>query len=174
MMMQFNSFLVLFALLGCSEAFSVGSTTNRQSLTLHLLPTQGNQLVAASSCAYGFKDENDDDAVMNPNVAKVVSVATDCKKRSFVSRVFSLPSSMIRRHPYPRLEGLVHDLLDSLVHDDCKDGVLFPVVGFRYVKDAPDHSRPLATVSNVACRLQNTRNEEVVGWYSPACPINQE
>jgi hypothetical protein len=50
----------------------------------------------------------------------------------------------------------------------------FPIVGFVYVKDTPDHSRPLPTISNPSCILHYPNKnspENLYGWFSPVCHI---
>ena len=77
--------------------------------------------------------------------------------RSFVAAVFSLPASLM--HPHPNKEVILN-------------GVLFPITGFHFVSDKPDHCRALSSVCNPSCRLP-AANEAVYGWYSPACHLNQ-
>ena len=55
---------------------------------------------------------------------------------------------------------------------DKPDVVLYPVVGFRIVEDEEHHSRVLPTKSNVSCRIPNNYNEDLYGWFSPACRLN--
>ena len=104
--------------------------------------------------------------------------------RSFVSRVFSLPSHIIRGHPHPSLEGLSsasssassgeEDSFDWDTASPDDDVVLFPLVGFQCDQDGPNHYRTLPSKSNAACRLRPAGSEEekVVGWFSKACHLD--
>ena len=75
--------------------------------------------------------------------------------RAFVNRVFHMPS--------------------ATQHADDEEGddvVLYPLIGFTYVKDSPTHSRALPNVSCASCRLPANRDEPVFGWFSTACKVN--
>lgn len=135
-----------------SNAFVVDAPAARRtsSSAMNLLPTQASELVAASSTVYR-ELHSEFDAQIETTVPKA---PTSSAARNFVSRVFSLPSAMIKKHPYPAAEGL-------------DDVVLFPIVGCRLVRDAPDHFRALpAIVSNPSCRLPN-RKEQEYGSFAP-------
>lgn len=138
------------------------STTTTTSL--NLLPTQGSQLVAACNAAYC---PSEDTPATSASTA-AASTVTPAAARAFVARVFSLPSSMIRRHPLPKMEGLPADT------ETTKDVTYFPVVGFQYVRDAPHHCTALPTVSNPSCRLPTAHqnSEPVFGWFTAACPLD--
>lgn len=166
-----------------SEAFCIGSSSTRTTTTqqriastaLNLLPEQGKQLEAAMNAAYSQTSDlvEEEEKVAASTTATVVSQKhRKVAARAFVSRVFSLPSSMIRRHPHPTLEGLPSFAQDS---EEKRDVVLFPLVGFRFVQDEPNHYRVLPTQSNPSCRLRNTGKgepEALFGWFSEACPLN--
>jgi hypothetical protein len=138
-----------------ANAFCVAPSTGapRCNTALHLLPTQGNQLVAASSSAYEERDEHD--VKVDETAAAATRFQSIAAARSFVSQIFSLPASLL--HPHPAKE--------------IPDEVLFPVTGFQYVSDKKDHCRVLPTVSNPSCRLPSS-NEPVYGWYSSACRLD--
>jgi hypothetical protein len=153
--------LVVLALsASTADAFSTPQrpTAQRQhaSVSLNLLPDQASDLVAASLAAYSARDESTP-AVSNKQTATAA--------RALAFRVFSLPSSLIKRHPHPKSEGLPASTTRSVASE--KDYVLYPVIGFRYVRDSPGHCTALPTVSSVAsCRLPS-RNEPVYGWFHP-------
>lgn len=171
---QTNAFAPLPA---CSSSFTRPTTTTTTSLSL--LPSQGNQLAAAwtAACSSDDVDTDDLEATMAVKECGVSPDTTETKSaaRKFVSKVFSLPSSMIKRHPHPTVEGFDESssLWDAAVEDSSSsddDVVLFPVVGFTYVKDAPHHVRALPTISTPSCRLP-AQGEYVVGWFSRACKL---
>jgi hypothetical protein len=148
------NFLLLSSLLALSAINSVGAFagvgTTRSSSALHLLPSQGEALEAASNAFYGSEGMASSSAE-----GGVTTVASS--SRSFVSRLFSLPSSMIKKHPKAELEGLPASKQQNIV--------LYPMIGFQFVK-VDDAYRPLPTNSNAACRLVNLEQQEVYGWFS--------
>jgi hypothetical protein len=130
-------------------------------VALNLMPDQASDLVAASLAAYSARDEVAPAAVLNKHAATAA--------RALAYRVFSLPSSLIKRHPHPKSEGLPASTTTTTTPTSFpqRDYVLYPVIGFRYVRDSPDHCTALPTVSSVAsCRLPS-RNEPVYGWFHP-------
>lgn len=144
---------VLCTLVVTANAFGVAPTGSCSNTALYLLPTQGNQLVAASSSAYEEHDgqyvkTEDSSAALHPRYPSISAA------RSFASKVFSLPASLL--HPHPK---------------EIPDEVIFPVTGFQYVRDKADHCRVLPTVSNPSCRLP-ADEKPVFGWYSPVCRLD--
>ena len=143
---------------------------------LFLLPSQGAQLAAAGSCAYdqdqqkhsnSNKKTGDQDHEYSVHrtdgggtiteISPASSHHSHSLARSFVSRVFSLPATLL--HPREN-------------RDDDEDCILYPVVGFQLVHDDDTHfCRAFPTTSNPSCRLMPT-NQELVGYYSPACHLN--
>jgi hypothetical protein len=138
-------------------------------VSLHLVPDQASQLVAASDAAYCLDDGMEHHyyhaETSTLTAQEIVTVAETPISRAFVARVFSLPSSMIRRHPIPKAKVLPHELE--------KDVVYFPVVGFQYVRDSPNHCTPLPTVSNPSCRLP-IQDEPAYGWFRPEPLANED
>eukprot|EP00980_Cylindrotheca_fusiformis_P008989 scaffold1919_cov69-Cylindrotheca_fusiformis.AAC.5 len=156
---------------------SSSSLLRKSSVALHLVPGQGNQLVAAYNAASRDDDDDDDDdesyrnrraapapvsVQMEPIPPPPPAAASAEQKerdgqqaaaaaRSFASRLFSLPSA---------LRGKEEEV------------VLYPLVGFKFFQHE-DKYIALPTKSHVACRLpiQDT-NEEIYGWFSPACSLN--
>ena len=145
------------------------SSIERHETALHLLPSQGSQLKAAVDAASCKK--TDEKPVVE--VEKVQEEDQINPARAFVSRVFSMPSSMIKRHPHPKDEGWMTDdpvrFRGRMKKQD--DVVLYPVVGFQFVRHG-DSFVPLPTKSHAACRLPLNRNEEVYGWFSPVCKLD--
>lgn len=188
MRQQTKHYATLIALFGLLEpGASFISTSNlqdtRRSLDpLHLVPGQGNQLVAAYNAAMSRKAPSsavdyDEEGLAVPD------------SRNFVQRVFSLPSSMIKRHPHPSAEGLDGSAVSANTRANAtenknvmtkmssqnqkkEDVVYYPVTGFTFVKNG-ENVVALPTKSNVSCRLPpSTKNQEVYGWFSPACKLD--
>ena len=174
-----STFLAFYAVY-TAEGFALTNHHNpRAESCRNLLPTQGNQLVEASQTVYPPRTLDDDDehvTVKTTAATTVPSTATTSTARAFVSRVFSLPSSLIKKHPRAELEGLRRDSttstaaasLSSLALHGHDDVVLYPVTGFQYIADAPNHCRAVPKVSSAACRLPNHRDEVVYGYFRPA------
>lgn len=161
-----RSLLVFAVTVSISAAFTIAPLASPRNSALDLLPTQASELVAASQSAYPRKLDQDDD---EPEILPAVTAADMPKARSFAQRVFSIPSSMIKRHPHPLSEGLPKEVMSTApvpLEDDEEGVVLFPITGYRLVKDASDHSRALPTISNPSCRIPQ-RNEELHGWFRP-------
>lgn len=135
------------------------TTTITTSTSLQLKTNQGSQLVAAWNAAHAHDDDEDDE-----NHHHVHQQQSDKKQnaaRAFVSRVFSIPSSMIRRHPHPQEEGL-------------EDVVYYPIVGFRFCPTDETHSVAVPTTNcNASINLHlEVDQEPVYGWYTPeACSL---
>ncbi|KAG7344495.1 hypothetical protein IV203_022503 [Nitzschia inconspicua] len=174
------------------------------SLTLHLLPGQGNQLAAAYTASIISKEQekktlqkedpvnNNNNNSNNEKEQEPPSSSSHWRalaaSRSFVQRVFHLPSSAIKKHPHPLLEGLKDQQQQHTQatfpfnfiprhQPDEEDYVLYPLVGFQFVKsksalDGNDRTIALPTTSHASCRLPTNRNEELYGWFSPACMLD--
>lgn len=142
------SFLVAFLLASSCCAFApLKAATSRTSSTLQLLPHEGSELVAASQNVYtSSKDERiNDDAILQHAPVPIA------KARTFVARVFSLPATLL--HP----------------HEE-ENVVLYPIVGFRYVKG---QSKALPTTSNPSCRLL-PRDQVEYGWFRAQKPETEQ
>jgi len=143
------------------QAFAPSISNVKGCTVLFLLPTQGAQLAAAGSSLYDDmmvptgKGGEDSDV---PTAVEGVTVSSNThanKARSFVSRVFTLPATLL--HPKEN-------------EDDKDSVVVYPVVGFKFANGG---SRALPTISNPSCRLPpSTKNEQLVGFYSPACHLD--
>ena len=157
-MKQYSKYAALLALssLTTTDAFAVGPTPQpRASSALSLIPGQGNQLVAAYNAASCHEKG---DVATAPVEEETDSSASH--SRSFVSRVFSLPAAVISRHPHSHKET-------------TDDVVLYPIVGFQFFHDANGDCIPLPTTSHAACRIRRpSQEEELVGWFSPACNLD--
>ena len=219
--MKFVTAALVFSAVGTSEAFvgpatrnapasntysyeysSIGSPSSRFSFSppLHLTPQQGKQLVAAYEveCTRQRPVSDDEDRIDGPGPilgGSSTPSSTDklASARSFVSRVFSIPSAVIKRHPRQSDEDLTmlsassqeatpFEALISLPkslaqfasnneHED-DDVVLYPVVGFRFfMVDGKPSVVP--TSSHPACRLVPKQHEqEVFGWWTQSCKLD--
>eukprot|EP00428_Durinskia_dybowskii_P052666 CAMPEP_0170330176 /NCGR_PEP_ID=MMETSP0116_2-20130129/66018_1 /TAXON_ID=400756 /ORGANISM="Durinskia baltica, Strain CSIRO CS-38" /LENGTH=182 /DNA_ID=CAMNT_0010583339 /DNA_START=119 /DNA_END=667 /DNA_ORIENTATION=- len=154
--------LAVLVLLEPSVAFTTVFRRSRigcPTLQLNLVPGQGNQLVAAYNAATCKKDEEDNDGVDGSTPAPVTTSVQE-SSRTFVNKVFHLPS--VRRHPYPKAEGL-----DNHIESDV---VYYPMIGFTFCRNG-DRVIALPTKSNVSCRLP-VQEEQVYGWFSPVCKLD--
>ena len=163
--MKFSSFLFVLSAFFAHEETAVSGFSSTLALstrhhassytTAFLTPEQAADLVQASDKVYQKQNEDDvDDDNENLPIAVLPPVKA---QRSFVSRVFSLPSSLW----HPSNEELNHE-----EHDNADDVVYFPIVGFTFARDEGNKCRALPTVSNPSCRLRND-HEDLVGWFRP-------
>jgi hypothetical protein len=159
-----------------SDAFATQRPQRYSAVSMNLIPDQASDLVAASNAAYSPRDDDDDDDNQEHDVSHHQTAPAASNKqtptptRAFAARVFSLPSSLIKRHPHPKSEGLPASTTSST---SPQDFVMFPVIGFQYVRDSPDHCTALPTISVASCRLP-IRNEPVYGWFGPVSFLENE
>jgi hypothetical protein len=183
-------------------SLSVQQQQKPRSSCLKLMPGQGSQLVAAYTAATSSSSSEDVRSSNEYLSAEKAAPASPQQQdneppsssshwralaasRSFVSRVFHKPSSAIKKHPHPTLEGLKtadaaaqqfpYNFIPSRLatQDERKqdDVVLYPIVGFRFFNQQGS-SIALPTTSHAACRLPTNRNEDVYGWFTPACRLD--
>ena len=155
MMKQATSLAVLLCameLASQADAFAAfpQSKTASSPSALNLLPSQGNQLVAAYN-AISVEKETPEAASIK--VDKSGAETNGETKKSFLTRVFHLPSI---NHPGQKKE---HDV------------VYYPMVGFRFFEGI-DSVFP--TTSHVSCLMptKNQKEEEVYGWFSLSCKLD--
>ena len=164
-------------------AFTVSTTsrtTRVSSTSLNLLPAQGKQLEAAANAALAKAQaereqcEEEESECLPPSSEIESETKVRSAARNFVSKVFSIPSSIIRGHPRPELEGLGDADTFEWQDQPGDDVVLFPMVGFQFVNDAPNHYGvlPTARAGNPSCRLRNDGEQALVGWFSKACHLD--
>ena len=149
--------LVVLALSACfSTGFTVPTTNAPVSTRLQLVPEQGKQLVAA------FEAESASPHHHVLNTADERPIGLVAKSSAFVSRIFSIPGAIMGRHPAAE---------PALVEfEPTDDVVLYPIVGFQFVKKG---QQVLPTTTNVSCRLATRApDEEVYGWYTTACRLD--
>lgn len=154
--------VVAFVFLGNAAAFMINSNSRKSfSTSLHLVPGQGNQLVAAYTAATCQKEkENNENGFDDAAIQLVTEVGEEpssAAARSIASRIFSLPSTLINRKNSKNCQ---------------EDIVLYPLVGFKLVHYG-EKVIALPTKSHVACRLPvSEKDEAVYGWYSPSCSLD--
>jgi hypothetical protein len=162
--MSLLSCVVLFSI--TVESFTVPLPTAASRRTsLFLLPDHGKQLVAASASAYHQHTKpvppptvygGDDDPPDQTKSSTEGGTAT----RSFVSRLFSLPSALW--HP---------------TNEQHQQEMVFPLIGFRrfYLPELGEARwLPTTTSDHASCRLppMPEYEEPVYGWYSPVCRVS--
>lgn len=148
------------------------SRTEASTTSLNLHPEQGSQLQAAWNAAVAKArslDESSTEGSMPVTTKPSATINASNAARSFVSRVFSIPSALIGRHPHPAMEGF-DDHFPTTGHEE---GVLlYPVVGFQFVPDSECHSSVLPKATAPCCRIHDSRNEDLVGWWSAGCYLD--
>ena len=147
------------ALLSTAESFApLPAAKSPFTTALNLKMNQGSQLVAAWNAAHCHDDDDEEESNHPENTVKTIPKQSSA--RAFVSKVFKLPSTMIRRHPHPQEEGL-------------EDVVYYPVVGFRFIQTDDNRSVALPTTNvNACCSLPPPEDQEpVYGWWTAACPL---
>lgn len=164
-----------------TSSSSATATATATATCLNLVPGQGGQLVAAYNAAR-IKEEAKTAAAADATAIAYEEtedgiVVVPAAHRNLIRRAFSLPSSMIKRHPHPKEEGLEStttnedETKQQQQHHKAEDIVYYPVVGFTFCKNG-DRVVALPTKSNVSCRLSSTHKEDVYGWFSPVCKLD--
>lgn len=159
---------------------------------LHLLPSQGCQLAAASAAA-SVKDEDSaqlrDQSLSDETFLEQMNVKHNGSSqngigpthaaREFVSRVFSIPSYILPHGGSNSQQSWLHNPFennDVCISDDHNDVVLFPIVGFTFVKTEEDEMKvlPSHNTSRGSCNIDSvrqTKNLPLYGWFSACCPL---
>lgn len=173
---------------GSGRAASAGTALN-------LLPTQGAQLAAfarasgaapPADAAVAKAAPSSDPAIVNAAAenAPLIEVSFEtpteaAAARGIVSRLFSLPSIVRGSAGAAAAVGhpeMMVDMPVSFEADPAGEGddvVLYPVVGFRWVRDGDGNGHVLPPMEcRAACSLPNHKKEEEVhGWFSKACHL---
>jgi hypothetical protein len=162
MMIYRRSLPLLLALVACTatHAFVVKKAPLGAGETrLHLLPTQGNQLIAASTVVYDEESTGGSAVAAPRDHGDANRSARETAKRSMATAARSLVNAVVQ-------STLPHAAKEN-------DEVLFPLNGFTLIRDKPDHYRVLPTAANPSCRLPSCSRDEILyGWFSPACPLD--
>mmetsp|Transcript_21316 Transcript_21316/g.43854 ORF Transcript_21316/g.43854 Transcript_21316/m.43854 type:complete len:164 (-) Transcript_21316:534-1025(-) len=146
MMRQATTFAIVLCamqLASQAEAFAtLPQSKMTSSSSLDLLPSQANQLVAAYNAI----------SVEKEVVESAIKVDKDVEKKSFLTRVFHLPSI---KQP----------------GQNENDVVYYPMVGFRFFEGI---NSVFPTTSHVSCMMptKGQKEEEVFGWFSSSCKLD--
>jgi hypothetical protein len=128
---------------------------SRDSVICNLKSDQGKQLVAAYHATYS---DNKSETMQ--------SVAADKEEQDkphIVTSALTRTKSAIMNRFWGRQEGEKDIVIDEVV---------YPIVGATLVAEA-NKCRVLPSANaNAACTLQNPY-EDVYGWYSPACILEE-
>jgi hypothetical protein len=153
-------FLLSALFLEQSSAFQSPRVVRRESSApLHLLPGQGNQLVAAFTAACQETTDENHSVQITINKDKKHQPKEECH-RSILSRIFSLPSNLIKKHPHPAAEGLEGDV------------VLYPMLGRTFFMTSDGECMSFPTKSAAACSIVKNKDEQVYGFFSPSCQLD--
>jgi len=189
-----TSVVLSFCYVSTNSFTPITCTPISQSNTaLHLVPSQGCQLAAASAAASVKEEDNPqhrdqkllsngsfpDQIDSSPPELSGQSITPTQAARVFVSRLFSIPSHIIPngtsnsqqswlQNPFEHNEACLDEVQD--------DVVLFPIVGFTFVKGENEEVQVLPSPNGAggACNISSVRQTKeapVYGWYSPACQL---
>ena len=160
---------------------------NTVSSTLHLVPSQGCQLAAATTAALAKQElerEQREESSRQATDTKIAaeslgnrhSIRPSDATREFVSRLFKKSQNSFD-FTIPAMHG--GPLSSSNDEDHKKDDiVLFPIIGFQYVKLNDGSIRGIPTINaspeKVSCNLdamQMKMTQPEYGWFSPCCQL---
>lgn len=162
MRQQRTQAVILSLLISGSDAFMAPGFSRPQT-SLNLQPGQGNQLKAAfdaSTC------KREGTTAATQQLVEEEHRGPAAAARALVSRIFSLPSAMFIPHPESE------DFPMFSRKNEEKDVVLYPIVGFKFFQHG-DSYVALPTTSHAACRLVRNTDEDLVGWFSPSCRLDE-
>jgi hypothetical protein len=153
-----------FAPLSLNHCGSVSNTA------IHLIPSQGCQLAAASAAA--LAKEKEDDAHTKTAMSEEEKATPTNAARELVSRIFNLPSKMKGSTSEPSEISLPV----SISSDSEDDSVVYPIVGFTFVKLEGGKMRVVPSMNaRGECNIKNvqkSRTEPTYGWFSPCCYLD--
>jgi len=160
--------------------------TTKSSTALHLLPSQGCQLAAAFAAASAKEEDNtqhrDPNSLDNRSSSDIIdgshpelsaqSITPTQAAREFAWRVFSIPSHIIPNGALPN----PFDHNEVCIDEKQDDVVLFPIVGFTFVKGENEEVivLPSPDGSGGACNIDSVRQTKelpLYGWFSPCCKL---
>lgn len=185
---------IIFLCFFCATTHSFIPTCAPQlesSTAIHLLPSQGCQLAAASAAA-SVKDEDSarfgDQSLSDKSVHEQMddkhvgnsshNIGSTNAAREFVSRVFSIPAYILPRASNSQQNWLFNPFEQNevCISEDQDDVVLFPIVGFTFVTTEDDEMKVLPShkTSRGSCNIASARHAKelpVYGWFSQCCPL---
>jgi hypothetical protein len=157
------------------SGFGVSRPVNaKTSSNLHLLPTEGSLLVEASNAELAKlrRDKEDywDEEFSVKEVKEPISVNTkgsstpNTAARAFVTRLFSIPTALWSLQH----EDTAMNPFETTSKNQDNDGsVVYPIIGFRWIKSGKNDYRAVPTTSKASCTLPHLRKEEEFGVFSP-------
>lgn len=155
--------------------------TNVQAL--YLVPSQGCQLAAASAAALA-KQEEERQEMKESTITSRTTISDSSAQnlhpsdatREFVSRLFHLPPFASKSQATEQFASDMKVLNDK--NHDHDDVVLYPIVGFQYVKLQDGSTRGIPTMNlspeKAACNFSAKRMSEeqpLHGWFSECCML---
>jgi hypothetical protein len=178
---------LLFTSVSCFTSTTVPNTSFLQSKSvLNLVPKQGCQLAAASAAALAKKkQEKSDDAFVTEKFENAKHLSPTDATREFAARLFHLPLSFGGKKGSQeavdfKIPGIQESMKDNDNNNDRDDVVLFPIVGFQYVKLQDGTVRGIPTVhatpEKAVCNLEGmnrSKEQPVHGWFSQCCKLGE-
>lgn len=162
-----------------------GSSIRTNVQALCLVPSQGCQLAAASAAALAKLEEEREEMKESTITSRSTSSSSDSSAqnlrpsdatREFVSRLFHLPPFASKSQATEQFASDRKAPNDkNHYHDDV---VLYPIVGFQYVKLQDGSTRGIPTMNlspeKAACNFSAKRMSEeqpLHGWFSECCML---
>jgi hypothetical protein len=162
---------IVAVFISITEAFThsiSGNPCTQSSTLLSLLPNQGCQLAAAAAAASASKDATKE---VLSSEEKLLLETPNNAARELAKRIFSLPSQILRT---PQ-DGGSDSFPFEVIADHESDVVVYPIVGFTYVKlDNGDIRAVPSPNAKGACNIDSihkSRTLPTYGWFSPACQL---
>lgn len=164
---------IVAVFISIADAFthSISGNPCTQSATLlNLLPNQGCQLAAAAAAAAASASKDATKEVLSSE-EKLLLETPNNAARELAKRIFSLPSQILRT---PQDDGS-DSFPFEVIADHESDVVVYPIVGFTYVKlDNGDIRAVPSPNAKGACNIDSihkSRTLPTYGWFSPACQL---
>jgi len=180
------------------------STSSSSPTVLHLIPSQGCQLAAASEAALAKKKLDQENPENGNNSSRgsnsnsngsqnIKHLSPSDATREFVSRLFHLPSQFNNHNKKQQKDSIIEFKIPGITNTNTNSGdmknndsnysddtgadvVLFPIVGFQYVKLQDGSIRGIPTCNAVAekavCNIDAvhmSQTQPLHGWYSKCC-----
>ncbi len=164
--------LALLALSATTEAFAPAAAQSGTPTALNLLPNQGCQLAAAAAAAQCTKKENKSFEEEGKQTKSKSKTATPTNAaRELAKRIFNLPAQVLKVAEDSSSKGFPFEI----IADHELDEVVYPVVGFQFVKLESGSMRAVPSPNAVgACNINSihqSNTQPVYGWFSPACRL---
>lgn len=147
-----------------------------------LVPEQGCQLAAHTAAMLAKKESEArlslpsssilSDKTLEEDIIETATTPTNAA-RELAKRIFNLPSELLRTS----VDSNSKDFPFTVIADHQDDEVVYPVVGFTFVK-LDDNSMKAVPSPNTKAScdidtLKASRTLPVYGWFSPACRLGE-